>query len=427
MLKVGFIGPKWIEKMIKSSFSMFPNIEVTYRLSDDIYDAIPFTKEIMNEVDCILYSSRATYLLANDGLNQSIKSYYLPLKGSGFYEALFYLVKDYSIEYISIDGLAKEYIQSVMDQINGIDYDIVEHLGILGEYEKIVQLHLEAINGRSNIGIITSIKKVKDALDERGLPVVWLKPTQQDIIVCIERILLSSNQRKQRENQMIYGKFIIEYTEKTVQTLNKKARIKYKLERALYHFVDEMYGYIIPVSEAEYHFIAYRGDFERITEGYKILNIFKEINQYQELRISLGVGFGMSIPVSVFHADLAVRQCKQHSSNIAFIVNEARKVIGPIIINIPTVYHLTDNEKESQNKQIEKIKTYILKNNLKYFTSDEVAINLNVTKRAANRIISSWMDSELIEVYGLEKVNGRGRPRQCYIFKEVAYENRLNR
>lgn len=427
MIKIGFIGPTWIEKLIKKSFSMFPNIEVVYRFSDEIYDAITFTKELMNKVDCILYSSRTTYLLVKDHINDSIESYYIPLKGSGFFEALFYLIKDHPIQFISIDGLAKEYIQSVICEIEGIDYTIVEHLGIVEGYEKIVQRHLEAIEGKSNVGIITSIKKVQDALKQYHLPVVWLKPTQQDIIVCIERILLSSTQRRKRENQVIYGKFLIEFKEQNVQSLNKKARVKNKLEKALYRFVDDMYGYIIPVSETEYHFIAYRGDFERITEGYKVLNIFKEINQYKELKVMLGVGFGMSIPVSVFHADVALKQCQQHSTNIAFIVNEKRNVIGPIIINIPTVYQLTDHEKEFQTRQIETIKKYLLKNNLNYFTSDEVAINLNVTKRTANRIISNWLDSNLIEFFGLEKVNGRGRPRQCYVFKEASYENRINR
>lgn len=83
--------------------------------------------------------------------------------------------------------------------------------------------------------------------------------------------------------------------------------------------------------------------------------------------------------------------------------------------------------KNFKREQIETIKKYLLKNNLNYFTSDEVAINLNVTKRTANRIISNWLDSNLIEFFGLEKVNGRGRPRQCYVFKEASYENRINR
>src|SRR5690606_18329632 len=107
----------------------------------------------------------------------SIESYYIPLKGSGFFEALFYLIKDHPIQFISIDGLAKEYIQSVICEIEGIDYTIVEHLGIVEGYEKIVQRHLEAIEGKSNVGIITSIKKVQDALKQYHLPVVWLKPT----------------------------------------------------------------------------------------------------------------------------------------------------------------------------------------------------------------------------------------------------------
>jgi predicted ArsR family transcriptional regulator len=73
------------------------------------------------------------------------------------------------------------------------------------------------------------------------------------------------------------------------------------------------------------------------------------------------------------------------------------------------------------------LKMYRVKNELNHFTSDEVANILKVTKRTANRIISNWLDNGAAEWIGLEKVNGRGRPRQCYKFRGDENENWTNR
>ena len=77
----------------------------------------------------------------------------------------------------------------------------------------------------------------------------------------------------------------------------------------------------------------------------------------------------------------------------------------------------SDEKGKFKEKQIELLKMYLMKNELNHFTSDEVATILKVTKRTANRIISSWIDNGTAEWGGLEIVNDRGRPRQRYKFR----------
>ena len=419
MLKVGFIGPLWIEKTMKSCFAMFPHLEVQYRLSDEIYDALVFTRELAEEVDCLLFSSRATYQLVKQSMELHVESYYIPLKGAGLYEALFHLTRNRDIRFVSIDGISEQYIESAISNIDGIRFESFEYFGSLTELDKIVQRHLEVKGEKERFGVITSLKKVEEALTGMNIPVVWMKPTREDIIVCIERMMLSSSQRRQRENQIVFGKLIVTSMANEMVTEKQRVLRKEKLERDLYKYLEEMNGHIFQIADKEYHFIIQRGEFERVTEGYKVLNILKEIKNIKDYMLQIGIGFGISIPSAVFHAGLALRQCQQYAVNTAFIVNEKRQVIGPLELQAPTVYQLSKSDEKGKfkEKQIELLKMYLMKNELNYFTSDEVATILKVTKRTANRIISSWIDNGSAEWGGLEKVNDRGRPRQRYKFR----------
>lgn len=419
MLKVGFIGPLWIEKTIKSCFAMFPHLDVQYRLSDEIYDALVFTRELAEEVDCLLFSSRATYQLVKQSMKLHVESYYIPLKGAGLYEALFHLTRNRDIRIVSIDGISEQYIESAISNIDGIRFESFEYFGSLAELDKIVQRHLEVKAEKERFGVITSLKKVEEALTGMNIPVVWLKPTREDIIVCIERMMLSSSQRRQRENQIVFGKLIVTSMANEMLTAKQRVLRKEKLERDLYKYMEEMNGHMFEIADKEYHFIIQRGEFERVTEGYKVLNLLKEIKNIKDYMLQIGIGFGISIPSAVFHAGLALRQCQQYAANTAFIVNEKRHVIGPLELYAPTVYQLSKSDEKGKfkEKQIELLKMYLMKNELNHFTSDEVATILKVTKRTANRIISSWIDNGTAEWGGLEKVNDRGRPRQRYKFR----------
>lgn len=77
-----------------------------------------------------------------------------------------------------------------------------------------------------------------------NIPVVWLKPTREDIIVCIERMMLSSSQRRQRENQIVFGKISLKYVNNEVWTMKQMTLRKEKLERDLYKYIEEMNGHV---------------------------------------------------------------------------------------------------------------------------------------------------------------------------------------
>lgn len=48
------------------------------------------------------------------------------------------------------------------------------------------------------------------------------------------------------------------------------------------------------------------------------------------------------------------------------------------------------------------------------YTAHELAAVLGITIRSAHRILLQWIDAQLVDIVGEEKVATRGRPRQIY-------------
>lgn len=416
MLNVAFIGPTWIEPIVKNCFAMFPSIHVTYRFSDNIYDAIYFTKQLENDVDSFLFSSRATYLLVKDNITLLKESYYIPLKGNGFYKALYLITQNHSINTLSIDGIDEGHL----DSLEHLQYIHVSKSSSVPQVEELLKLHIENHQKFDHVGVITSLKIIADQLNALNIPTVWLKPTKEDIIVCLERLLLTAKKRNEWESQVIFGKIQINLISDTPFLNTEKFDKKHKIEKIISKFVDELNGHFMINNDLEYVFISNRGDFERVTEGYKVLYLFSDIQKIQQCTINIGVGFGWTIQLANYHADLALVQSLQFKGDCAFIVNEQRKVIGPIELQAPVTYDLEFLSPESKVKQLELVKAYLRNNQMSYFTTKEVSTILNVTNRTANRIIIKWLDAEFIAIVGLEKVMQKGRPRQRYKIKEVS-------
>lgn len=413
MIQVGFIGPEWMEEIMKQCFLNFPSIQVTYRLSDNIFDAIPFTQELEEQVDCLLYSSRATYLLVKEQETIMKESYYIPLKGNGFYKALFLLSQEQPIKVISLDGIPEAYFEKP----ENIDILVVTQQSSIQEINEIVSSHMENAKHNPHVGVITSLRLVAEKLAAQQIPVQWLKPAKEDIIVCIERLMLTTKKRIEWERQVILGKLQINLMAEQPLLHLERHEYSMKIEKQVMKFVDEINGYFFSNNTLEYTFVSHRGEFERVTEGYKMLRLRTDIQNVFPCTLIMGIGFGWTIQLASYHAEIAFSQSIQYNSSCAFIVNEARKVIGPIELQSPITYELDVQAITYKNKQFEIVNSYIEKNQIEFFTAYEVASILHLTKRTANRLIVKWLDQQKLELAGVEKISQKGRPRQRYRLK----------
>src|SRR5690606_8877087 len=120
---------------------------------------------------------------------------------------------------------------------------------------------------------------------------------------------------------------------------------------------------------------------------------------------------------------LALRQSREFGGDICFLVREDRTVIGPVEMSHPMTYELSvTDERFLERAQragmtatyLSKLMAQVTRLGKTEYTAAELATILGVTVRSAHRILLQWMDAELVEIVGIEKISVKGRPRQIY-------------
>src|SRR5699024_4826436 len=137
---------------------------------------------------------------------------------------------------------------------------------------EIVAFHEAAYKKQKTDCALTGLKVVSEALTEKEIPNEWVVPTEEDIIVTLERALLSTEQRKKLESQIVFGIVHIDNMDQLKRQFTSEQRIQrlyLDVQKAILDFVEILEGYLTALSGNEYMFVTTRGTFERVTQGYK--------------------------------------------------------------------------------------------------------------------------------------------------------------
>ncbi|WP_349408610.1 hypothetical protein [Pseudalkalibacillus sp. SCS-8] len=424
-INIGIIGPNRIKDELKHALAHFPNFNPIYRVSDNIFDAPTFTKELLDEVEVLFYSGSIPYSISKHVIPGHMPAHYIPLKGSSLYKALYELHKRSSeLNTISIDSLSHEDFTKVVEDldetIEALPFQMSATLDIA---ENIIEFHKELFYSGRTDAVLTGMKVIADHLDESGIPSHWVTPTQEDMVVALERALLSTQSRRKRESQVVIGSI---HVQPLGETKELKEQVLTNFKQQVTTYAEQLDGHITMKNDYEYDLITTRGVFERITQGYKFLPIIQEARE--KVTVNIGVGFGFSAFEAGVHAGIALGQSRNFEGNSCFIVREDKNVIGPLEMGPPLTYDLsvTDQDLVEKAKEmgaspayLNKLMAIIQRKRLNEFTAHELAKILNITTRSAHRILLQWLDAELIEIVGTEKITTRGRPRQIYRLKEL--------
>ncbi|WP_462410473.1 GGDEF domain-containing protein [Neobacillus sp. Marseille-QA0830] len=430
MVKVGVIGPTWIRESLERCFEQFPSLQPIFRLSDRLIDSKEFVRTLQDEVDCLFFSGRIPYLVAKNEIPGHLSSHYIPLKGAGLYQALYRLGKKRDIQYVSFDGLQQRHVELVKKSLEEtFQFDLYDRTISIEDLDEIVNFHVQNTAEHPDGVVITSIKIVSERLTAQGILNEWLKPSEEDMIVSLERLLLATTQRQQKETQIVFGRIQIDNPSSLFKEFDTEHQLQKRNQdvyRMFLDFAEQIEGYLTAISGNEYLFVTQRGTFERVTEGYKYLPLLEVAKHRLNMNLSIGIGFGTTPIEAGSHARLALFQAVDQGGGCSFIVREDRSVFGPIDLVTPVKYHLSVTDKLMLQQaeetgmnatHLEKTIAMMKRKGHSSFTAQEMAGILGITTRSAHRIVQSWLDTGLIHVVGMEKITRRGRPRQIFAFK----------
>lgn len=426
-IKIGIIGPQEMLDMISKTLKGFPSFHPQMVAYEKEEEAVRIAKELKDDVEVLLFTGVIPYKIAMREIRFAIPVHYIPLTGTGLYRSFYRMAIKQHIGSLSVDTIPEESLDKTLTELGEPDMPIVyysEHMH--PTRHDLIRFHRSMVEtGKSN-AVLTGLKSVSEELDRCGITNEWIVPTQHDMVVALERALLSSETRRSKESQIVIGLINVDDFGRLADQRTSEhdvQRLKLDIHRLILGYVESLDGYLTALGGDEYLFMTTRGIFERETGGYKSIPLAQDMDESFGISLSIGIGFGLSANEAGTHARLALRHSKDAGGNICFIVREDRGVIGPLQMTQPYEYDLSlidkvllkqAEEAGLSMSYLSRLIGHVARTGKTEYIANELASILGVTVRSTHRFLTAWLDAGLIDVVGEEKGRSRGRPKQIY-------------
>ncbi|MFD2333232.1 hypothetical protein ACFSR7_28575 [Cohnella sp. GCM10020058] len=434
-IKIGVVGTETIVSRVLRVLNTFPSFEPVVRITEEEQEATDIAAALENEVEALLLSGPASSRLLKEKRPGSVPVHHVPLTGAGLYKALFEAQRSGRLgpeAVLSVDSLTKTMVMRTLRDLALEELTVAVYDGpSYASPDKLAAHHRKVAASHAGVFAFTGVERVADDLTRLNIPHARLLPSDDDIIVTLERALLSTESRKGKESQIVVGMVTVDEFGKLVQrsaSEHEIQKLKLDIHRMVLDYVESLDGYLTPVGGDEYLFFTTRGIFERETGGYKTIPLAKDANLSYGLSLSIGIGFGATASEAGSNARSALRKSVAAGGNACFIVREDRTLIGPLemadpVSSItapldPTLLRRAEDAGMT-GAYLSKLLAYMSRHGKYDYQVHELAAMLNVTVRSAHRLLLQWADAGLVGIAGMEKMP-KGRPRQVYRFSFLA-------
>ena len=192
-----------------------------------------------------------------------------------------------------------------------------------------------------------------------------------------------------------------------------------KMNEQLILLSREMNGSFISIGDGKYMIFSSRGEiFDHILSLSKTIH---RLNRSSNREIKAGIGFGDSALKAELNARKAMYKSELENKDIV-IIDDLGEIVEvpseqiyfstPVSNNSKLVEQLKDKNISIQS--FEKIRDVVKRKKWKQFTSSDLALELDVSNRNAQRLLQSLKKANIIKQVGEEKIAQKGRPRLLY-------------
>jgi hypothetical protein len=434
-IPIALIGPEPMVQIMLEAIKSFPSFLPITGAYRKLEEAVEQTAALMWDVEVILYSGPLPYKLCQEKLHLPVPSHYVPLTGSGLYRSLFRIDRKWGLASVSVDNLPEQHFVRTFRELGQAMPELIFYSdGETGNTEELVQFHMAQVNsGKAKIAL-TALNSVSEELNRLGIANEWVLPTEQDVIVALERALLSTETRRGKEAQIVVGLVNVDGFRLTAEMMHSEhdvQRLKLDIHRMLLEYSESLEGHLTSFGGEEYLFITTRGTFERQTGGYKYIPIAKQAQKQLGISLSIGIGFGRSAHSAGVHARTALRHAKEAGGDSCFIVREDEGIIGPLEMADPLEVQLSlvdgnfirkAEEVGLHPMYLSRILGQISRTGKLEYNVHELASVLGVTIRTTHRLVLQWTDGGLVESVREERgIVAKGRPRQVFRFQSLEH------
>ncbi|MFJ8246458.1 hypothetical protein [Peribacillus asahii] len=435
MYKIGVVGPeRSVERILHYATEFESNLSFIGYSYNIVYETTDIIEKYHGDVDFWLFSGYIPYKIAQQSKYFSKERMeYIFITENTFYRGLLEisheigkLAKNVSVDVLHVPE--ENYIGELKELDKMLDHLYIKRFNAITSIDEIINHHIELWNEKKIDLVLTVYPTVEEKLREKGIPVYWVGPLNQDIFHTLQLFNEKIQTFYYKETQT---------TALVVQVKNfdfiKMANengysihfLQLNMKRIVLHICEKIDGYLIEESNGRFVLFSSRGIVERNINA--IFEMIDRLSAETNQPVVVGIGHAST----VYYAENYAHQALQHlmeKDNKGIIVMQED---GTTKEFFQATSQITYTSRVQDIKMIEKLqltsisvrmfaKIEAILNELKIeaFSAKMLAKELSMTERNAQRIIAELVKVGLVEYCGEESRQTRGRPAKLYKLSE---------
>lgn len=432
MYKIGVVGPsKSVERILEVAKEFPDNLSFVPFIYHTATETTDIMKEHYDAFDYFLFSGPIPYEIAKLTIQNTDKLFYIHLLETGFYKALLQLIvsTNNAIRCVSIDILNTSNVVDIsLDQLSvPLKEMIVKTFDAQINYYELYEHHLRLYQENKVDAVLTCYPEVMELLKKDKIPVEWISTTKlatKQVIKSIEQKAQISYFKRTQIGVCMIDVDTTMYEEQSEQLSYDFQFTTLKMNEGLLTLSRDMNGSFFEIGDGKYMIFSSRGE---ILDHLVFLNeTISRLKKSWKREIIVGIGFGDSALKAEVNARKAIYKSELENKHIVLIDNEDEMIQVPLeyihttstISDDTQLFHLL-KDKNISIQAFERVRDIIHMKKWHQFTSNDIALELNMSNRNAQRLLQSFKEAEIIEQIGEEKVSKKGRPRKLYQMKQT--------
>lgn len=437
-LKIGFVGTHIRMALIRNTVpKQFPEIQIEIFENDryDYYEEMAQNLlELKKRIDGVIFGGELQFKQFQKLFEPDIPCGFIEKDSVSLLNSLVSLSwRKADITRVSIDNYSPSIVRQVFEDagISDSRVCILKRQYPKGPednyFEMVYQGHRRLFLDGTVAGCIVTDIQVYDRLAADGIPVVYSRPTTDNIIRTVTRMKQECMERSQMETGNL-AVLALRITAKEeifyqVQREYLESHEKLKAAEELFHFAKDARATVIQQSDESFVVLMNRKDLMIYSNSLESLPFLHLIQDNSACNVSLGIGFGYTPGEARANAGLALKKAELREGSCTYIAHNINSITGPVNF-VRTQNGKVKEEQKQLHELVErtgisavKLRQLILlaeQSKKTLFTAAELAEHLRLSPRSANRLLIALEENGLACLSGQTVTGTAGRPGNIY-------------
>lgn len=430
MLKFLFVLPlsfKEIEGKIRELiYREFSYIQDEYLIYDTYESAVAQLADNQQTYDSIFFAGPYIYNYMISRLRQLNHWSVFPRSSNTMLRAISKAaLSGWDILRLSIDTYSKHAVAEAYQELSiredTLALPVYNDMDDMDFTQNALQYHLENLKAGKASGIITVSSGVVSELEKRRIPYIAAVPTLDTIWETLFNTVQYHRAQKNILGQIAVIYININFPPEHSLLLSDEYSFmleKMKIIKEVYKYADRLSASV--AEESIYNFILFStyGALDLETAHFRKFELLNWLERVTCYSVSIGLGNGETAIDARHNAFRAMLRAKNHEQNAAYVLINGQEPMGPYLgdtvqkqpEDLPEEFQRIMSKTNISSNTIHRLYTWVLKENIDFFTSKELADGLKMSKRSADRLIEKLLSADLA-VLSTEQIKGeRGRP-----------------